>query len=50
MTGKARYKYDLLSCLDVFAEASPEKVNVSLDSKAYLSCGKGPPVLSAVLS
>ncbi|KAJ4341846.1 hypothetical protein N0V87_001511 [Didymella glomerata] len=37
--GKTRYKYDLLSCLDVFPEeASPEKARVSLDTKDYLSC------------
>jgi hypothetical protein len=49
--GKTRYKYDLLSCLDVFPEeASPEKARVSLDSKDYLSCGKSTPFLYLVLS
>ncbi|KAF2632227.1 hypothetical protein BU25DRAFT_358982 [Macroventuria anomochaeta] len=39
VTGKTRYKYDLLSCLDVFLEeASSEKVTVSLDTKNHLSC------------
>ncbi|KAF1930854.1 uncharacterized protein M421DRAFT_361162 [Didymella exigua CBS 183.55] len=39
VTGKTRYKYDLLSCLDVFPEdVASEKVNVSLNTKDYLSC------------
>ena len=39
MTGKTRYKYDLMSCLDVFPkEATSEKVVVNLDTKDYLSC------------
>jgi solute carrier family 25 protein 38 len=39
VVGKTRYKYDLLSCLDMFPEeSSPEKARISLDSKDYLSC------------
>ncbi|UPX10950.1 uncharacterized protein EKO05_0001582 [Ascochyta rabiei] len=39
IAGKTRYKYDLMSCLDVFpTEASSEKVTISLDTKDYLSC------------
>ncbi|KAF1840997.1 uncharacterized protein K460DRAFT_347520 [Cucurbitaria berberidis CBS 394.84] len=37
--GKTKYRYDLMACLDTFpADASADKVSVSLDTKAHMSC------------
>ncbi|KAJ8116226.1 hypothetical protein OPT61_g2302 [Boeremia exigua] len=39
VTGKTRYKYDLMTCLDAFTnEASSEKATVDVNTKNYLSC------------
>jgi hypothetical protein len=38
--GKTKYKYDLMTCLDVFSDTTAEKVSVSLNAKDHISCRK----------
>ncbi|RYN84699.1 hypothetical protein AA0117_g45 [Alternaria alternata] len=35
--GKTKYKYDLMTCLDVFSDAAADKVSVSLNAKDHIS-------------